>query len=74
MAPKRPLVFRTNALFRKVDSGFFTDAEGVQHKVEVLGEGQQFVAFGIHPDTRKPYRWSRWSRRATTCTPKTCRC
>ncbi len=57
MAPKRLLVFRTNAPFRKVDSGFFTDAEGVQHKVEVLGEGQQFVAFGIHPDTRKPYRW-----------------
>ncbi len=57
MAPKRLLVFRTSAPFRKVDSGFFTDAEGVQHKVEVLGEGQQFVAFGIHPDTRKPYRW-----------------
>lgn len=57
MAPKRLLVFRTNTPFRKVDSGFFTDAEGVQHKVEVLGEGQQFVAFGIHPDTRKPYRW-----------------
>ena len=24
-------------------------------KVEVLGQGQQFVAFGIHPDTGQPY-------------------
>jgi hypothetical protein len=25
------------------------------HKVELLGEGQQFVAYGIHKDTKKPY-------------------
>lgn len=27
-------------------------------KVEVLATGQQFVAFGIHPDTNKPYTWT----------------
>ena len=27
------------------------------HKIEVLGDGQQFVAFGIHPDTKAPYIW-----------------
>jgi hypothetical protein len=26
-------------------------------KIEILGSGQQFVAFGIHPDTNAPYRW-----------------
>lgn len=26
-------------------------------RVEVLGEGQQFVSFGIHPDTKQPYEW-----------------
>jgi hypothetical protein len=26
-------------------------------KLEVLGDGQQFVAFHVHPDTGKPYRW-----------------
>jgi hypothetical protein len=26
-------------------------------RVEVLGEGQQFVAFGTHPDTKQPYTW-----------------
>lgn len=25
--------------------------------VEVLGEGRQFVAHGIHPGTQKPYKW-----------------
>jgi hypothetical protein len=23
----------------------------------VLGDGQQFVAYAIHPDTGEPYRW-----------------
>lgn len=27
-------------------------------KLEILGLGQQFVTFGIHPDTRKPYYWT----------------
>jgi RecA-family ATPase len=27
-------------------------------KVEILATGQQFVAFGIHPDTAKPYTWT----------------
>ena len=27
--------------------------------IEILGQGQQFVAFGIHPDTLMPYRWLR---------------
>lgn len=26
-------------------------------RVEVLGRGEQFVAFGVHPDTKKPYQW-----------------
>jgi hypothetical protein len=26
-------------------------------RVEILGQGQQFVAYGIHPDTGRPYTW-----------------
>ena len=26
-------------------------------KLEFLGNGQQFVAHGIHPDTLEPYQW-----------------
>lgn len=33
------------------------DVAGQEHAIEVLQRGQQFVAFGIHPDTRKPYAW-----------------
>lgn len=28
------------------------------YKLELLGQGQQFVAYGIHPDTGKPYQWT----------------
>ena len=28
------------------------------HRVEILGQGQQLVAYGIHPDTGKPYTWN----------------
>lgn len=27
-------------------------------KVEILGQGQQFVGYGPHPDTGQPYRWT----------------
>ena len=30
---------------------------GKQEKLEVLGNGQQIVACGIHPDTGQPYTW-----------------
>ena len=28
------------------------------HKIEILAEGQQFVAFNNHPDTGRPYTWN----------------
>jgi hypothetical protein len=31
---------------------------GRQERVEILGTGQQFVAYGIHPDTGKPFNWT----------------
>ena len=27
-------------------------------KIEILGSGQQFVGYGVHPDTGKPYTWT----------------
>jgi hypothetical protein len=50
--PKRLLPYRTDAPLPKITGG---TREG--EKVEVLGLGQQFVAFGIHPDTGRPYHW-----------------
>ena len=46
-APKRLLVYRTEAPFK----GFKLSP------IEILCDGQQFVAFHIHPDTGRPYEW-----------------
>ncbi len=35
----------------------WTAPDGVVHKFELLGAGQQFVAYGIHKDTKKAYTW-----------------
>lgn len=46
-APKRILLFRVSEAIKKRKVG----------RVEVLGQGQQFVAFGVHPETQEPYHW-----------------
>ncbi|UYL83575.1 hypothetical protein [Salmonella phage ZCSE8] len=55
--PKKLFLFRTESPFSKVKSGVWEDDFGQLHAVEVLADGQQFVAYGIHPDTRKDYYW-----------------
>lgn len=57
MAPKRLLVFRTDTPFRKMRSNKYEDEWGDLHQIEILGDGQQFVAYHTHPDTGKPYLW-----------------
>lgn len=58
-APKRLFVFRTDKPFRKMRTSHREDDEWMaKHQVEVLGEGQQFVAYAKHPDTLKPYYWT----------------
>lgn len=56
-APKRLYVFYSDTPFHKVKSGVWEDDFGQRHAVEILGDGQQFVAFGIHPGTKREYRW-----------------
>lgn len=55
-APKSLFLFRCTEPFLKTKTGVY-EIEGDDSAVEVLGEGQQFVASGVHPDTMKPYRW-----------------
>ena len=54
--PKRAMPFRTDEPFKKMAVQFKAPA-GTLHKVEILGDGQQIVVAGIHPDTGQPYRW-----------------
>jgi len=57
-APKVVLVYRTLHPFTKMKTVFARPGEK-DAAVEVLAEGQQFVAFGLHPGTGKDYVWSR---------------
>jgi len=57
MPPKRLLAYRTNQPFGKIQSNRFRDPDGREHRVEVLGRGQQWVAYHVHPDTKQPYQW-----------------
>jgi uncharacterized protein (DUF927 family) len=57
--PKRLLVYRANEPgWAKVSSSWFEDAAGGKHRLEILGKGQQFVAYHVHPDTNAPYKWT----------------
>ena len=57
LPPKTLLVYRADTQFPKVNSSVFVDNMGRTAKLEVLGDGQQFVALHVHPDTKRPYRW-----------------
>jgi hypothetical protein len=55
LPPKRLIPFRTDKPFSKITAKL-TAADGSSQKLEWLADGQQFVAFGIHPSGRA-YSW-----------------
>ena len=57
-APKTLLAYRTDKPFKKVKSCTYEDKYGNCHAVEILGDGQQYIAYAEHPDTLKPYEWT----------------
>lgn len=59
-APKVLLVYRVAHSIKKMQTPalqFTDDPDEKDTQLEILGAGQQFVGFGVHPDTRQPYRW-----------------
>lgn len=56
-APKRLLAYRAAEPLPKWSVRFRLAADGPIQKIEMLGQGQQFVAEGVHPVTGKPYHW-----------------
>lgn len=50
--PKKLLVYRSDPGIRKIKSSIYNCGH-----VEFLGYGQQFAAFGVHPDTQQLYKW-----------------
>lgn len=55
-APRKAVIVRTEKPIRSFASCWF-EKDGNQIRVEVLGEGKQFVAYHIHEKTHKPYVW-----------------
>jgi AAA domain/Bifunctional DNA primase/polymerase, N-terminal len=55
-APKRAIPFRTRRPFSKLKKKFIAP-DGSEHSLEFLGNGQQVVVDGVHPDTQRPYAW-----------------
>jgi predicted P-loop ATPase len=49
--------FRTEAPFKKIAVVFAARNGGGEERIEFLGDGQQFAAFGTHPETMQPYSW-----------------
>jgi hypothetical protein len=57
-APKRAILFQTPEPFAKRLALFDAPAtDGKLPRIEILARGQQLIAYGIHPDTRRPYLW-----------------
>lgn len=57
-APKILLAYRAERDgWGKATGAWFEDADGGRHRLEILGKGQQFVAYATHPDTGQPYEW-----------------
>jgi hypothetical protein len=51
-AKGRMLLYRNETPIYKITIG-----SPKKEKVEIMGYGQQIVAYGVHPDTGQPYRW-----------------
>jgi len=56
-APKCAILFQTDQSFAKISTPIFTSPDGRKHHVEVLGDGQQIVVFGKHPEAGTDYTW-----------------
>lgn len=56
-APKALLIYRTAEPFGRRRLRFKAP-DGVEHLIEVLGRGQQYVVAGVHPATSQPYQTS----------------
>lgn len=56
-APKTLLAYRTTEPFSKIASARYADMFGDEHRLEILGDGQQYVAYAVHPDTGREYCW-----------------
>ena len=56
-APRTLFACWADKPFGKMSSRKFQSPDGATHQIEILGKGNQYVAYATHPDTGKPYAW-----------------
>jgi len=55
--PRALMIYRSRTPLRKSRSDAYRSPDGETHQIELIGDGGQFVAYAIHPDTNLPYAW-----------------
>jgi hypothetical protein len=55
--PKFAIPFRTEEPFKKITINLIAPDGSEGQKIEFLGNGEQVVVAGIHPDIKQPYCW-----------------
>ena len=69
-APKALVPFRVaGGSMTKRSSAKWVDVFGDKHQLEILGEGQQWVAWGVHPETGGDYLWRGGVERSVATVP-----
>ena len=66
-SPKRAIFFRTNEPFTKIQVPLIAPNGDTTQKIEFLGDGQQVVVHGQHPETGQPYSWYGGALCETSC-------
>ena len=57
--PRSLLVVRAISSFKKIATDTFKlRVSGASARVEIMADGQQFVAYALHPTTGRPYTWN----------------
>ncbi len=56
-APKSLFLCRTSEPRKKRTSAKYIDTNGLSNQIEILGDGQFFMVYGIHPDTHMPFTY-----------------
>jgi hypothetical protein len=56
-APKRAILLRSDEPFKKLVRKFVAPNRSSEQRIEIMADGQQVVAFGLHKDTKRPYTW-----------------
>lgn len=54
--PKRAIMYGIDVPIKKMSTAVYM-ARGQKHQMEILGDGQQFCAYHIHPETHQAFKW-----------------